>query len=446
MAGPGAVAGLEEELICPICLAIYSKPVSLSCGHSFCNGCIQEVRSRRHRPRDPFSCPLCLAQADPAMELQPNVQLCSIVQKFLDAHADQEEEKGEVQCEEKGESSGQQDKVILCDFCIQEPQPVVKSCLTCEASLCQAHLSKHNLRSTLKDHVLIEPCDAQFWAERRCPQHGKLLECYCETDLVCICLLCSVTSSHKDHEITTLEEAFDEAQTEKSLQRNRLESLFEEVRLQLDNKKRELLKALSDNEEQQLSQIQREIQKYKEEEDTASRDVQELEALRAQKDLLLFTKWWKTCLVCDVSLCQGHLDKHNAKASHVLMEAGAGVAEERRCLEHGRLLEGQDKEQSSIAGCHEGHSTITLKEAHGKQLTNTKTVILQKLFEEMETEMTQEEKKILSDIQSNEKKQLADITKVRKEMEQRRDETVQLLQSLQKMREQPDSFFFKVSF
>ncbi|XP_075020280.1 E3 ubiquitin/ISG15 ligase TRIM25-like isoform X2 [Calonectris borealis] len=315
MAKPAAAAGLEEDLTCSICLGIYSNPVSLSCGHSFCKECIQEARSHRQ------CCPLCYAQADPVMELQPNVQLQSIVQKFLDAPTHQEEEKCEVQCEEKGESLGQQGKVILCDFCLQKPQPAMKTCLNCEASLCQAHLSKHSTKSPLKDHVLVEPCDAQVLAERKCPQHSKLLECYCKTDSACICVLCCVTSCHKHH-ITTLEDAFrnaqsdfaetlktvkkheallnqsianllkqeEEVKTKESQWRNQLESLFERMCLQLDNKKGEALKALSRNKEQQLSQIQMQIQKHKEEKDAASRDVQELEALRDQKDLLLFIK------------------------------------------------------------------------------------------------------------------------------------------------------------
>ncbi|XP_068265318.1 tripartite motif-containing protein 6-like isoform X2 [Nyctibius grandis] len=245
MAEPGAAPGLEEELTCPICLGIYRSPVSLGCGHNFCKGCIEE-----------------------------------------------------------------------------EPQPAVKTCLNCEASLCQAHLSKHSAKSCRKDHVLVEPCNAQFLAERRCPKHGKLLEFYCKTDSVCVCVLCCVNSSHKNHEITALEVAFGKAQSllpetletvknheaalnqsianllkqeeevksNESLRRNRLETLFEEMCRQLDNNSGEVLKALSHNEEQQLSQIQTQIQKHKEEKDEASRDIQELEALRDQKDPLLFIK------------------------------------------------------------------------------------------------------------------------------------------------------------
>ncbi|XP_035419850.1 E3 ubiquitin-protein ligase TRIM62-like [Cygnus atratus] len=324
MAEPHAVSNLQEELTCPICLGIYRSPVSLACGHSFCKECIQEAL--RCCPHSLFSCPLCNTQAVPPAELQPNIQLCNVVQKFLDTCGQDsthgEEEKHQVQCEEMEESSGQQNEEVVCDFCLEKPLPAVKTCLSCETSLCQAHLDKHSTKASLKDHVLVEPCDVHVLAERRCPRHGKLLECYCVTDSVCICVLCCVTGSHNSHKIISVEEAFGQAQNDfpktlqsvkiyeaevnrslenllkqkndieaaESLQRNRLENLFDEMYKQLGSRKGELLEILSHSEEQQLSQIQAQIQTYKERKDETSHDLQELEALRDQKDPLLFTK------------------------------------------------------------------------------------------------------------------------------------------------------------
>ncbi|KAM6196174.1 E3 ubiquitin/ISG15 ligase TRIM25-like [Sarcoramphus papa] len=307
----GGAASLEDELSCPICLCLYTNPVSLSCGHSFCKQCIQKALSAQQQSKAPYSCPMCKLQLGPILELQKNFQLCSIVEAFLATTS-----KGQ-----QGEGSAEGKKeVVPCDFCLDRSQPAVKTCLICDASLCQAHLNKHNAKASQQDHVLVEVGAGGVAEERRCLEHGRLLECYCQDEGQCICVLCSIAGCHKGHSIITLKEAHDK----------------------------------------ELGQL---------------------------SDIVTWLQERKSTL--------------------------ATALEE-------------------------------LQKSENQLKTNTKTVTsqLQKLFEEMKTEMIQKERSILSDIQSNEKKQLADITKVKKEMEQRRDEAARHLQSLQKMREQPDIFLF----
>ncbi|XP_010072037.1 PREDICTED: E3 ubiquitin/ISG15 ligase TRIM25-like, partial [Pterocles gutturalis] len=312
----GGGSSLEDELSCPVCLCLYRNPVSLSCGHSFCKHCIQKVLGAQQQSKAPYSCPMCKLQLGPILELQKNFQLCSIVEAFLATSSKGQQGKGSAEVQEE---------VIPCEFCLDWAQPAVKTCLTCDASLCQAHLNKHNAKPSQQDHILMEVGAGGTAEERRCPEHGRLLECYCQDEGQPVCALCSITDGHKGHSIVTLKEAHDK---------------------QLGK----------------LSDIVTQLQEHK--------------------------------------------------------SALATALEE-------------------------------LQKSENQLKTNTKTVSsqLQKLFEEIKTGVIQKEKKILSDIQSNEKTQLADITKVKKEIEQKRDEAVQHLQSLQKMREQPDTFiFFKWGF
>lgn len=120
-AEPAAVAGLEEHLTRPICLSFYNSAVSLSCGHSFCKERAQEALGCQQNRQGPFGCPLCRVQADPNVQLQPNVQLRSTAQKLFNAATHQQKENHGVQRAGKRESSGQADKVILCDFCFRSP-------------------------------------------------------------------------------------------------------------------------------------------------------------------------------------------------------------------------------------------------------------------------------------------------------------------------------------
>uniref|UniRef100_A0A8C4P3F4 RING-type domain-containing protein n=1 Tax=Dromaius novaehollandiae TaxID=8790 RepID=A0A8C4P3F4_DRONO len=136
----GGVSSLKDELSCPICLSVYRNPVSLSCGHSFCRECIQRALGVQQQSKASYSCPMCKSQLEPMLELQKNFQLCSIVETFLATTSEGKQ----------GKSSPEERKMVLCDFCLDQPQPAVKICLTCDSSLCQVHLNKHNAKTNTK--------------------------------------------------------------------------------------------------------------------------------------------------------------------------------------------------------------------------------------------------------------------------------------------------------
>uniref|UniRef100_A0A6G1RRC8 E3 ubiquitin/ISG15 ligase TRIM25-like n=1 Tax=Hypotaenidia okinawae TaxID=2861861 RepID=A0A6G1RRC8_9GRUI len=190
---------LEDELSCPICLCLYSNPVSLSCGHSFCKQCIQKALNAQQQIKAPYSCPMCKLQLGPILELQKNFKLCSIVEAF--ASTASKGQQDEVSAEEK---------MVPCDFCLDQALPAVKTCLTCDASLCQAHLKKHSAKASQQDHVVVDVGSCSKAEDRKCAEHGRLLECYCQDERQYICVLCSIAGRHKGHSIITLKEARDE--------------------------------------------------------------------------------------------------------------------------------------------------------------------------------------------------------------------------------------------
>ncbi|XP_075434155.1 E3 ubiquitin/ISG15 ligase TRIM25-like [Ascaphus truei] len=178
-----ASAGLREELICPICLSIYTQPVTLRCGHNFCQGCIGSVWDSQGGS-GLYTCPECRAEFQERPALQRNLKLCNIAERFLSTQPEQEE-------------TG-----IFCTYCVTSSVPAAKTCLQCDASLCDKHLKKH---SKSEEHVLSEPTTSL--KTRKCPVHKEILKYYCTEDAACICVSCWVFGEHRGHQVESLNEA-----------------------------------------------------------------------------------------------------------------------------------------------------------------------------------------------------------------------------------------------
>lgn len=65
------------ELTCPICLQLFSEPVSLPCGHIYCLGCLETMGEGL----DHFSCPECQTEYT-EKALVKNFKMCNIVETY----------------------------------------------------------------------------------------------------------------------------------------------------------------------------------------------------------------------------------------------------------------------------------------------------------------------------------------------------------------------------
>ncbi|XP_073488470.1 E3 ubiquitin/ISG15 ligase TRIM25-like [Aquarana catesbeiana] len=196
-----ASADVRQELDCSICLNIYTDPVNLRYGHNFCRVCIDGVLDTQERSGG-YSCPQCREEFQDRPVLQRNITLRNIVEAFRSSQL------------EEGKTG------IFCTYCYHSPVPAVKSCLMCEASLCDNHVRVH---SKAAEHVLTDPTTSM--ENRKCSIHRELVKYYCTEDSACICVSCSLAGEHRGHKVETLDEA---SEKKKQKLRNVLQKLITE--------------------------------------------------------------------------------------------------------------------------------------------------------------------------------------------------------------------------
>uniref|UniRef100_A0A8C5BV41 Uncharacterized protein n=1 Tax=Gadus morhua TaxID=8049 RepID=A0A8C5BV41_GADMO len=182
-------SSVSEDFSCSICLDVFKRPVSTPCGHNFCRACITTFWDEQVQS----NCPFCNELFDARPVLRVNTFISGMVDQFRSSVRVKEQP-----CVEPGE--------VPCDVCTGTQLKAVKSCLVCYTSYCQTHLEPHQRVSRLKTHQLVDPLDSL--EDRMCKKHHRLLELFCRTDQVCVCVLCTMTD-HKSHPVVPLKEEYE---------------------------------------------------------------------------------------------------------------------------------------------------------------------------------------------------------------------------------------------
>uniref|UniRef100_A0A8K9Y4Z9 E3 ubiquitin-protein ligase TRIM39-like n=1 Tax=Oncorhynchus mykiss TaxID=8022 RepID=A0A8K9Y4Z9_ONCMY len=185
MASSGDILS-EEQFQCSICLDVFTEPVSIPCGHSFCMACIK----RHWDSSDACYCPKCKRVFAGRPDLLANSFAKDISEKIR-----ANRRNGIKQPDAK--SGG-----VHCDVCMGRKLKALKSCLVCLTSYCETHLEPHQRVVTLKRHKLVDPVEKL--EDRMCKKHQRLLELFCRSDQRCVCERCTETE-HRAHDIVPAE-------------------------------------------------------------------------------------------------------------------------------------------------------------------------------------------------------------------------------------------------
>ncbi|XP_075945815.1 zinc-binding protein A33-like [Anarhichas minor] len=119
---------------------------------------------------------------------------------------------------------------VPCDVCTGTKLKALKSCLVCLVSYCETHLDLHLTTLGLKRHQLIDP--VENLEGRMCTEHDKLLELFCKTDQMCVCMLCTI-SDHKTHDVVPLKEEYEGKKAELGKTEAEIQQMIQKRRLKI---------------------------------------------------------------------------------------------------------------------------------------------------------------------------------------------------------------------
>ncbi|XP_068094534.1 nuclear factor 7, brain-like [Hyperolius riggenbachi] len=298
-----ATANLRSELNCPICLSIFKDPVTLRCGHNFCQACISASLDSQESSQV-YTCPQCRKRFGVRPALPKNVTLCNITQYF---HPSESEEDSTA---------------VFCSYCMHGQTLAVTTCLTCDAPMCGVHLDLH---SKAEEHVFVKSTSSPD--PRKCPVHKKVLQAFCHDGVgVCICCmlegveagpsgsqlerLCETVlrqeqlknvtkelhsvKDQNDKKVQSLQEHGKRVQKKATFLADSAATLFRDMRAKLEDLEKTVLEEIRRQEHQSLNSTSESLQKLQMEQDTLVSKIIYIEDMCKVTDPLTILQGWRS--------------------------------------------------------------------------------------------------------------------------------------------------------
>ncbi|XP_072889206.1 zinc-binding protein A33-like [Hemitrygon akajei] len=155
-----ASADFVQELTCPVCLEVFTDPVSLECGHHFCGACISQVWERASGD---VSCPQC-RQVFVQRNTRPAHILSNVAERVRQLRVGTAERTEEFVCQEHDEKLKlfcQEEQEMICVVCALSAQHKMHNVIPIKEA---AQALKEKLEESLK--FLKEQMNQSVWSKQ----------------------------------------------------------------------------------------------------------------------------------------------------------------------------------------------------------------------------------------------------------------------------------------
>ena len=190
---------VQEILTCSICIEEADDPRQLQCQHTFCCKCLKQYFEKHDKKRE-IECPVCRKWCS-----LPNGKVDDLPVSFL--YNQLKDAKDQSLVNQNTEIDEKKNEKVPCSS-VNCHQAATAFCKTCQY-ICSECESDHKKVRSIMSHVIItleEASNLKKIALPPCSKHpARLLELYCETCEIPICLMCYPLNHASHHCVDIIE-------------------------------------------------------------------------------------------------------------------------------------------------------------------------------------------------------------------------------------------------